>query len=160
MSSKSSKKVPNSCCFKISFKIVFFLIPWSALIVWALAAESCSSDLFGGREIKINTLPPNEKMMYGAKESGKLYFSKDSEGNWLFEERVIPESELVQILKENEGKRVRYRPQMSWDSINWRSDTDLLMVMAGRWDKIMLDRSGKKESDLSFFEKRKWVDKD
>ena len=103
---------------------------------------------------------PDEKMMYGAKESGKLYFSKDSEGNWLFEERVLPESELVQILKENEGKRVLYRPQMWHDSINWSIDTDLLMVKAGRWDKIMLDRSGKKESDLSFFEKRKWVDID
>ena len=71
-------------------KIVFFLIPWSALIFWVLAAESCSSDLLGVRGIEIN----RPVSVNSAPIDDKTFIRITQKGEYMFRGLIVSEADL------------------------------------------------------------------
>ena len=72
------------------FKIVFFLIPWSALTIWVLAAESCSSDLLGVRGIEIN----RPVSVNSAPIDDKTFIRINQKGEYMFRGLIVSEADL------------------------------------------------------------------
>ncbi len=81
-------RVPNKQ--GANYKIIYFLIPLLTLIVWALVAESCISDLFGVKGIEVS-LPNSDNSASISKETFIIITQK---GEYMFNGRIVSESVL------------------------------------------------------------------